>query len=169
MRTVFLIASVLAIGAIRAQSPTAEEYFNKAAKQYVKEDKITALNTLDDALREYPGDARLLRLAEELLKEDDQQQQQQSGQSGQDKDQQEEQDQQQGDQQQQKEEQQDKGNAQENKERKEQQEQRPKEGRISPEDARRILDALERQEKDVQGRVQEQLRPTQRRNVDKDW
>ena len=45
-----------------AQQPSAEEYFNRAARHYVKEDKLAALKTLDLGLHEYPGDARMLKL-----------------------------------------------------------------------------------------------------------
>ena len=51
-----------------AQSTTAEAYFNQASKEYVKQDKMQALRTLDHALQQYPGDPRLLKLAEELVK-----------------------------------------------------------------------------------------------------
>ena len=68
------IALLLGLAGI-AQSVTAEAYFNQASKEFVKQDKMHALRTLDNGLRQFPGDPRLLKLAEELVKEDEQQEQ----------------------------------------------------------------------------------------------
>lgn len=154
-----------------AQSVTAQDYFNQAARQYVKEDKGSALRTLDKGLREYPGDARLLKLAEELLKEQEQQDQQQAQGQGQDQKQDQEKQQegkdQKQDQGQQKEEQQSTGKEQEKQDRSDQQKAQP--GKISQQDAQRMLDAMDRQEKDVQDKVRVRQRPVQRTPVEKDW
>lgn len=156
--TLFLLASAM----VRSQT-TALDYFNQAAKQYVKEDKLAALKTLDKGLRAHPGDARMLKLAEELLKEQRNQQQQQQNQQEQQGSQEE---QQQAQQQRDQEQQQKPGeerSAQENGERK------PLPDRIAPEDAERMLDALERQEQDTQEKVRSKLRPAHRRRIEKDW
>ncbi len=59
LRYILLLAAiVLGRNALVAQTASAEDYFNRAAKQYVKEDKVNALRTLDKALQEYPGDAQ---------------------------------------------------------------------------------------------------------------
>lgn len=154
----FLLASAM----VRSQT-TALDYFNQAAKQYVKEDKLAALKTLDKGLRAHPGDARMLKLAEELLKEQRNQQQQQQNQQEQQGSQEE---QQQAQQQRDQEQQQKPGeerSAQENGERK------PLPDRIAPEDAERMLDALERQEQGTQEKVRSKLRPAHRRRIEKDW
>ena len=55
---------------------------------------------------------------------------------------------------------------------KDEREQQPQEQRvegISPEDAQRLLDALERQEREVQEKVMEKLRPAERKPGEKDW
>ena len=103
-RTIHLIAMLLTVMVSQAQTSSAEEYFNLAARQYVKEDKLAALKTLDKGLQAHPGDARMLKLAEELLKEQQQQQQAQQQQQKQQDEQQkkEEQDQQKAQQEQQK-------------------------------------------------------------------
>ncbi|MCW5897953.1 MAG: hypothetical protein KIT10_01695 [Flavobacteriales bacterium] len=146
--------AVLLAGPIFGQSLPPEDWFNRAAKEYVKQDKTLALRTLDRALQEHPGDPRLLRLAEELLKEQDQQQQQPQPQQSQD-------------QQQDKQDQQNDGGQQQQKQ--EQRNDKPEGGRISPQDAKRILDALDRQERDTQDKVRERQRPVPRTPADKDW
>ena len=60
-------AALMAYGAM-AQEVTADAYFNQASREFVKVDKMTALRTLDRGLQAYPGDPKLLKLAEELLK-----------------------------------------------------------------------------------------------------
>lgn len=171
IRTIVLLSAVIGFSvAVNAQT-TAEDYFNEAGKQYVKKDKGAALRTLSAGLHQYPGDARLLKLAEELLKEEQQKQQQQQKEQQQKEQQQKEQEKKQ----------QQQAQEQKEKEQKEQQEQqaqqgerdpqdaKPQAGRIAPQDARRILDALERNERDVQQKVRERQRPTRRVAVEKDW
>lgn len=169
-RTYVLTLAIFApFGLLWAQSPTAEDYFNQAGRQYVKEDKLAALKTLDRGLQAFPGDARLLKLAEELIKEqqDKQQQQQQQKQDQQQQDQQGEKEKQQ----QQEEQKQSEENeqAKQQNEGQEKQEAQRQPGRIAPQDAERILDALERKEQDTQDKVRAKLRPVRRVPIDKDW
>lgn len=174
-----------------AQSTTAEAYFNQASKEYVKQDKMQALRTLDQALAQYPGDPRLLKLAEELVKEEQQKQQQEEQEKQENKEQEQEQDQkdqekkdqeQAQDQKEQEKKDQEQTPDQQKKEQEEQgQEQQPAQqgekgekgepraGAIAPQDAMRMLDALERSEKDVQEKVRVKLRPATRRSIQKDW
>ncbi len=183
MRNLRISMMMLAVGCFslaKGQDVTADAYFNRASKEYVKQDKMQALRTLDEALQKYPGDPKLLKLAEELVKEEEkkqqQQQQQQDQQDQQQKDQekkdQEKKDQQQDQQKdpQQKEEQQ----KQQQQERAQQdpkdgQKGKPQPGSIAPQDALRMLDALERSEKDVQEKVRAKRRPAVRRTIEKDW
>jgi hypothetical protein len=155
-------ASALGLGA-SAQAPgTATDYFNLAARQYVKQDKGLALRTLDKGLRAHPGDARLLKLAEELLKEEQQKQQAQD---------QQQRDQQQG---QQEQEQQPSGQDKEKGQQQQRQEQ-PAADRdsgnqgLSRKDAERLLDALDRKEQDTQEKVRNRMRPVRRVPIEKDW
>lgn len=175
-----MITGLLLGVACMAQGTSAEAYFNQASKEYVKQDKITALRTLDNGLRQYPGDPRLLKLAEELIKEDEQEQEQeqQQQQDQQKQEQQDQEDQRKGDkqqQQQQKEEQQKEQEKQAEKQKQqnadkgEEKEQQPSAGTIAPQDALRMLDALERSEEDVQEKVRAKLRPAVRRPIEKDW
>ena len=175
LRGQFLFLSLIAGAVCLAQDLSAEAYFNKASKEYVKQDKMQALRTLDAALRAHPGDPRLLKLAEELVKEEEkkqQQQQQQQEQQEQGEQQEKEQEQQknqdQSAQDQQEKQQQDKQEQQQPAERQEQNGQ-PRSGQIAPQDAMRMLDALERSEKDVQEKVRVKRRPVTRRTIDKEW
>jgi Skp family chaperone for outer membrane proteins len=143
--------STSALASSAGQDP-ALDFFNTASKQYVRKDKAGALRTLDRALKQYPGDARLLKLAEELIKEDQQQQQQQ---------QQQEQEQQQEQQQQER--------KQEQEQRAQREQQREREGEMSRKEAERLLDALDREERAVQAKVRDKQRPGERRPTDKDW
>ncbi len=186
LRYTYLMSLFLMPFAMAAQDLSALDYFNRAAKEYVKQDKLTALRTLDEALRHHPGDPRLLKLAEELLKEEQQQQQQEQQKQEQNNKQEQEQDQQQ----EQNENKEKRDNEKENegseeKDRKENEkkeegsqdskpgEEQPLEqkaaGKIDPQDARRILDALDRQEKDVQEKIRAQQRPANRIPIEKDW
>lgn len=172
IRTIVLIATCTWDCSVSmGQTASAEEYFNRAAKQYVKEDKLSALRTLDKGLQQYPGDARLLKLAEELLKEE-QQQQQPSQQQQEQQEQQEKQEEQgqdkkaeQGEQNEEKQ----KEGGQQNERNEPADKPGPRPGRISPQEAERMLDAMDRQEKEVQDKVRNRQRPTPRTPIEKDW
>lgn len=72
------------------QAQTAGDYFNRAARSYVKTDKELALNTVNEGLGKYPSDAKLQALKEKLEKEqeEDQEKQQQNQDPQQNQDQQ---------------------------------------------------------------------------------
>jgi hypothetical protein len=171
MRTLTLVLVMFGAMTMVAQDTTAVkspmDYFNLAAKQYVKEDKMSALRTLDQGLQQHPQDARLRKLATELLKEQQQQQQQQQdkpedGRSKEEKSK--------GGQEQQKQEQQaEQQQSEQSKERKPGDPGQPRPGEIAPQDAKRILDALDRQEQQVQSRMRQRQQPAPKVPVDKDW
>ncbi len=144
-RALPIALALLALPGMASAQSAPEEYFNKAAREYIKEDRITALRTLDAGLRAHPGDARMRRLAEAILKE------QQRGSK----------DEQQGEQARQEEQR----TGQD--ERGEQRERKP--GELSKEEAERMLDALERREQDVQNQVRNRMRPSRRATIEKDW
>jgi hypothetical protein len=173
MRTLTLVLVMFGAMTMVAQDTTAVkspmDYFNLAAKQYVKEDKMSALRTLDQGLQQHPQDARLRKLATELLKEQQQQQQQQQEQDkpedGRSKEEQSK-----GAQEQQKQEQQaEQQQSEQSKERKPGDPGQPRPGEIAPQDAKRILDALDRQEQQVQSRMRQRQQPAPKVPVDKDW
>lgn len=105
----------------------------------------------------------------------DQQNQDQKDQDQQNKDQNQDQQDQNKDQKDQKKDQQDQNKDQQNKDRQDQQDQKdrqPQEGKISKEDAERLLEALQNDEKDVQEKVQKQKAQEQkakRMKIDKNW
>ena len=163
-----------AVGDSTVKNLDATDYFNTASKKYVKEQKIDALKTLDKGLKAHPGDPRLLKLAEELIKEEENKQQQQQQQQQQ-QEQQKEQDQKEQDSKPEESKEQDEkqkpedSKEKEAEEKKSGEEQKQEPGRISEKDAERILDAMDREEKAVQNKVREKQRPTERRTIDKDW
>lgn len=170
LRTLLFVLAGTLGSATWAQDPTAQTFFDKAAREYVKQDKMEALRTLDRGLQQFPGDPKLLKLAEELVKEDQQQQQKQE-QKEQQQDQQENQ-QDKKDQGKKEQEQKDQGKEGQPEKGGEQQPPsggKPQPGSIAPQDALRMLDALERSEKDVQEKVRVKRRPAVRRSIEKDW
>ncbi len=176
-RAIVLSLAVSLVQLLIAQVNTADDYFNLASRQFVKEDNRQALRTLDQGLRQFPTDPKLLKLAEELVKQNkkDPQEQQQQEQQQQEEQQQDQQKQQggQNEQQQQREEQEQQGQEEQPQQAEEKgQEQRggkPQPGTIDPQAAMRMLDAMERNEKDVQEKVRVKRRPAVRRTIEKDW
>jgi len=188
IRTFLLFASVLAFVCGKAQETTADGYFNLASKEYVKQDKMQALRTLDKGLAQYPGDPKLLKLAEELIKEDEKKQQEQEQKQNEDQEKKDQQDKDKKDQQQKdqkdkdQQEQEKKDQEEQKQEQKKDQEkqgqegkdqepkdQKPQPGTIAPQDAMRMLEALDREEQGVQEKVREKLRPSNPQKIEKDW
>ncbi len=65
----------LAFTCVKAQS--AGDYFNRAARSYVKTEKDLALNTVNEGLGKYPSDSKLQALKEKLEKEQEEDQEKQ--------------------------------------------------------------------------------------------
>jgi cell division protein FtsN len=152
----------------------AEHYFNEAGRQYVLENRMEALKTLDKGLRKFPDDERLRKLAEELLKQQQQQQkqqqQQQEQQQQQQEQQQEQQDDQAGKQEQKRQEEKEQQGSEDNRKDGGKDEQSPgRPGEIAPKDAERMLDALEREEQRVQAKLKERQRAARKVPIEKDW
>ena len=59
-----------------ASAQTAGDFFNRAARSYVKTEKDQALQTVNDGLTKYPNDGKLKALKEKLEKEQEEEQQQ---------------------------------------------------------------------------------------------
>ncbi|WP_074223720.1 hypothetical protein [Algoriphagus halophilus] len=53
---------------------TSGDYFNRAARSYVKTEKEQALNTVNEGLGKFPGDVKLQALKEKLEKEQEEEQ-----------------------------------------------------------------------------------------------
>ena len=71
-----LIATLLLVGQAPAQ--TAGEFFNRAARSYVKTAKDQALKEVNDGLNKYPNDAKLKALKDKLTEQQEQEQQENS-------------------------------------------------------------------------------------------
>lgn len=78
MRNKFLLLLGIAFTLSLANSvaQTSGEYFNRAARSYVKTEKDQALATVNDGLSKFPGDAKLEALKEKLEKEQEEQEKQ---------------------------------------------------------------------------------------------
>ena len=60
----------------KTKAQSAGDYFNRAARSYVKTEKENALKEVNDGLGKYPDDAKLKALKEKLEKEQEDEQQQ---------------------------------------------------------------------------------------------
>jgi outer membrane biosynthesis protein TonB len=81
MRTkhhIFLGLAFLLFFAGNAQAQSAGEFFNRAARSYVKTAKEQALKEVNDGLAKYPNDAKLKALKEKLNQEQEKEQQEQN-------------------------------------------------------------------------------------------
>lgn len=65
------VLAILCISKTKAQS--SGEYFNKAARSYVKTEKDQALATVNDGLTKFPDDRKLKELKEKLEKDQEEQ------------------------------------------------------------------------------------------------
>lgn len=131
-----------------------------------------AIKAYKEALKRDPSDEDTrynLAYAQRLLHQQQQQQKKNDQNKDQQKQDQKDQDQQKKDQQKQDQQQQQDQQKQDQQQQDQQQAQRSKEGQIDKRDAERILDALNRQEKDVQDKVRAKRRVAVRVPIEKDW
>ncbi len=81
----YLLSIIFLLSALSLQAQTAGDFFNRAARSYVKTEKEDALNTVNQGLSKYPEDQKLKALKEKLEqdqeKEQNQNQQQQNQQN----------------------------------------------------------------------------------------
>lgn len=87
-KILLLLGLAFTLGMVTSFAQTSGEYFNRAARSYVKTEKDQALATVTDGLTKFPGDAKLEALKEKLEK--DQEEQDKQDQENQDKQNQEE-------------------------------------------------------------------------------
>ncbi len=90
---IYLGLAFMLLFAVKVQAQSAGEFFNRAARSYVKTAKEQALKEVNDGLAKYPNDAKLKALKEKLdqeqqeeQQEQDQEQQQQNQQNQEQKD-----------------------------------------------------------------------------------
>ena len=81
----YLLSIIFLLFALSIQAQTAGDFFNRAARSYVKTEKEDALKTVNQGLSKYPEDQKLKALKEKLEqdqeKEQNQNQQQQNQQN----------------------------------------------------------------------------------------
>lgn len=75
-KILFLLGFVFYSSIAATTAQTSGEYFNRAARSYVKTEKDQALATVNDGLSKYPDDAKLQALKEKLEKEQEEQEKQ---------------------------------------------------------------------------------------------
>lgn len=92
-RIALLVGIFICLGLHSLQAQTAGDFFNRAARSYVKTDKDQALQAVNEGLGKFPGDTKLQALKEKLEKE--QEEEEQENKEQQDKQNQEQKDQQQ--------------------------------------------------------------------------
>ena len=74
---IYLGLAFMLLFAVKVQAQTAGEFFNRAARSYVKTAKEQALKEVNDGLAKYPNDAKLKALKEKLNQEQEEEQQEQ--------------------------------------------------------------------------------------------
>jgi cobalamin biosynthesis protein CobT len=90
-KLLLLLGFLLTLSLSSTIAQTSGEYFNRAARSYVKTEKDQALATVNDGLTKYPGDPKLQALKEKLEKDkEEQEKQDQQNQENQDQQNQEE-------------------------------------------------------------------------------
>jgi Mg-chelatase subunit ChlI len=75
---IYLGLAFMLLFAVKVQAQSAGEFFNSAARSYIKTAKDQALKEVNDGLAKYPNDAKLKALKEKLNQEQNQEQQQQN-------------------------------------------------------------------------------------------
>lgn len=157
------------------------QYYNLGNSMYQSGNYKESVDAYKNALRKVPGDLdakhnlqlAMNKLKQQQQKQQNKQQQQDQKQNQQDKNQQKDQDKKQG---QDSKQQQDKDNQQQNQQQQEQEgkseqsgDNQNAKGQISKQDAERILQALESDEKNVLKKVQDQKKQGRKAPVDKNW
>lgn len=159
--------------------------FHNLGNSWMKEGNYReAMAAYKEALKRVPADEDTrynLAYAQQMLKKQEEQQKGQGDDEQKDKqekqdqqDKQDNQDQQNKDQQDQEQDQgnEDEGDEKQPEQKQEEQQQKPQpdqQQRIDPQDAMRMLDAAQQQEKDVQGKVREMMQPKPAKPAEKDW
>lgn len=71
-----LLSAIIFTFSLASYAQTAGDFFNKAARSYVKTEKEQALQTVNDGLSKFPGDSKLQALKEKLEQEQEDEQNQ---------------------------------------------------------------------------------------------
>ncbi|WP_100626809.1 hypothetical protein [Algoriphagus formosus] len=73
---IILLSAIIFTFSLASYAQTAGDFFNKAARFYVKTEKEQALQTVNDGLSKFPGDSKLQALKEKLEQEQEDEQNQ---------------------------------------------------------------------------------------------
>lgn len=73
---IILLSAIIFTFSLTSYAQTAGDFFNKAARSYVKTEKEQALQTVNDGLSKFPGDSKLQALKEKLEQEQEDEQNQ---------------------------------------------------------------------------------------------
>ncbi|WP_439474564.1 hypothetical protein [Algoriphagus formosus] len=73
---IILLSAIIFTFSLASYAQTAGDFFNKAARSYVKTEKEQALQTVNDGLSKFPGDSKLQALKEKLEQEQEDEQNQ---------------------------------------------------------------------------------------------
>jgi hypothetical protein len=73
---IILLSAIIFTLSLASYAQTAGDFFNKAARSYVKTEKEQALQTVNDGLSKFPGDSKLQALKEKLEQEQEDEQNQ---------------------------------------------------------------------------------------------
>lgn len=156
-----ILILVLCVTQVDAQ--TEADFFHKAADAYLNEKTDVTRRILEDGIAQFPHSSSLKEfmglLEEEEKQQQDQQKQQQKEQNEQENEPKKEEDTKQPPEQ--------KEPSNDDAEALQPQPQEPQEGEMSEEDAKRILDALQDEEKDLQKKLRRM--PGKRKRVARDW
>jgi len=179
-----LISLSLLLAALAARAQTAEDFFNSGAQFYISNSIPSALEKVEGGLKIYPDDVKLKKL-EELLKQQQQSQNSQSQQNQQNQSQQQNSGGQQNQQQQQKQNEQNQSGQKKDEQEKQQEQQKASAekkdgqekqneqgqpmaaGQMTPEEAKRLLDAQKGNEQVLQ--LKPQGKPENQNRPVKDW
>ncbi len=184
-----ILTLLLCIMAFFGSAQSANDAFNAGAKEYISGSKELAKQIVSNALLQYPNDPKLTKLLEKIKEEQEQdkqnQQQNKENQDKQDKENKDEQDKgeenKEDKENQPDENQEDKDKPDENKDENEnpdnsdgnekEQDKKPKAkpGQISRDDAERLLEALSKEEQEVQKKINEKKIKGKPVNTEKDW
>jgi Mg-chelatase subunit ChlI len=164
-----IIAALMAVNVVLAQN--ADDYFHLASNFYINGNAAQAMGSIAKGLQKFPTDSKLQALKNKIEEEREQQQNQQNQNEKQNQDQKEQQDQQEKEDQQRQQEQERQAAKENEQKQDEEQEQveaeEPSEDELSKEEAERILQALQEDEKEAQ----KKKRPVKAsgRRTGKDW
>ena len=144
----WLILTAVWFFAVDARAQNADVFFHSGAQIYIAGNVEKAVGTRREGLRRFPEDERI----EELLRKIKERQQDQQQSQQQDQQQSQQQGEQQNESEQDRQNDENPGELESERESEDQAEPQPEEGRLTPEEARRLLDAMRDREEEAQER-----------------